>query len=425
MTTAVTAASQRRRRTHPLIVLIRWLVVLVLVVAVVAATAIAFAPAPRVGATTLPLPEPSGEPVSATWPEGTARAAGFAAVGVDDSAQAWGESGAVPMASLTKLVTALVVLEAHPLSGDDRGAEITLGRADINALGAAVAEAAPTVPVFDGMVVSQRDLLEWSLVDSAGNASWSLAHWAFGSIEGFVSAADDWAQRNGLETVVVADPAGLERESRASAADVVELGLLAVAHPVVLETIGMARVDVPGGSAATTNPILGQGFIDGGKTGTLFASGRNLLVTAERAIEGEPRRIVAVVLGVEAQDDLSAATLALVDSLWDDFGTTELLPAGTRAIEYRAPWGAVAHASTEAPLTTDAFGPHLPAASLELQGDGTIEVGGARGEVAAVRVTDAAGDVTQVPVRTEGMLAGPDLGWRFAHPTDVLGWYLD
>ncbi|WP_143143655.1 D-alanyl-D-alanine carboxypeptidase family protein [Agrococcus sp. Marseille-P2731] len=424
MTTAVTAASQRRRRTHPLVVLLRWLVVLTLIAAVIAATAIAFAPAPRVGATPLALPAPAGEPATITWPEGTARAAGFAVAGVDGSAEAWGEAEAVPMASLTKLITALVVLEAHPLSGSDRGAEVTLGRADINALGAAVAEAAPTVPVFDGMVVEQRDLLEWSLVDSAANASWSLANWAFGSIEAFVAAANDWAERNELDTTVVADPSGLELESRASAADMVELGLLSVAHPVVLETIGMARVDVPGGSAANTNPILGEGFVDGGKTGTLFVSGRNLLVTAERDIEGEPRRIVAVVLGVVAQDDLNAATLALVDSLWDDFGTTEVLPEGTPAIEYRAPWGASVTAATVAPLASDAFAQHLPAAALELQGSGDIEVGGARGEVASVRVTDAFGAVTQVPVRTEGMLAGPDIGWRFAHPADVLGWYL-
>lgn len=420
--TAVTAATQRRGRTHPLVVLLRALVLLALIVAVIGATAVAFVPAPRVGATPVPLPTTGGEPVTVTWPEGRASAAGFAVAGIDGSTETWGDSGALPLASLAKLITALVVLEAHPISGAGRGAEITLGRADLTALGAAIAERAPTVPVYDGMVVTQRDLLEWSLVDSAGNATWSLASWAFGSIEGYLEAANDWAARNGLDETVVADPSGLSLDSRASAADTVALGLLAVEHPVVLETIGLARVEVPGGSAANTNPILGDGFIDGGKTGTLFVWGRNLLVTAERDIEGEPRRVVAAILGVEAQEDMNAAMLDLVGALWDDFGTATLLPAGTVVAEYRAPWGTAVRATTVADLAADGFGPHVPSAELELR-QSEVEVGGARAEVASVRAEDGYGEVSQVPARTDGMLAGPDVAWRFSHAPEVLGWY--
>nr|WP_241249317.1 hypothetical protein [Agrococcus sp. KRD186] len=331
------------------------------------------------------------------------------------------------MASLTKLVTVLTVLEAHPISGDDRGAAITLGRADINALGAAIAEAAPVVPVYDGMVVAQRDLIEWSLVDSAGNAMWSLANWAFGSIDGYLAAANDWAARRGLADTVIADPSGLSLESRSTAADMTELGLLAVADPLVLETIGMERVDVPGGTAANTNPLLGDGFIDGGKTGTLRVWGRNLFVTAERDIEGEPRRIVAVIMGVVTQDDMNAAMLALVESLWDDFGTVTLVPAGTPVAEYEAPWGGIVQATTVADLQTDAFGPHVPTARFETAeaAEAGIEVAAPRGQVGAVVVEDLYGATTQVPARTEGMLAAPDLGWRLTHPSTVVGWYFD
>lgn len=418
----VTATTQRRHRTHPLVILLRWIVVLVLIGAVVAATAIAFAPAPRVAATELAVPTPAGEPVSVAWPEDVARQAGFAVVGLEGSSETWGDDEQVPMASLTKLVTVLTVLEAHPIEGDGRGAEITLGRADLAAQGAAIADAAPIVPVYDGMVVTERDLIEWALVDSAGNAMWSLANWAFGSIDAYLAAANDWASRNGLASTTVADPSGLSLESRSTAADMTALALLAVADPLVLETIGMPRVPIPGGTAANTNPILGDGFIDGGKTGTLRVWGRNLFVTAERDLEGEPRRVVAVILGVVTQDDMNAAMLALVDSLWDDFGTTTLLPAGTPVAEYRAPWGATVTASTVADLTTDAFGPHLPTPASEVAG---IAVDAPRGDVGTVSVVDGSGVRTDVPVRTEGILTGPDLGWRWTHPTIALSWYVD
>ena len=439
----ITAASQRSRRPHPLVVLVRWLVLALLIVAVVAAAAIAFAPAPRVAATPLALPEPQGEPVSAVWPEGVARAAGYAVVGLDggtasdatgsagtesadadapDGAETWGSEEPLPMASLAKVLTVLVVLEAHPIEGDGRGAEITLGRADINALGAMIAERAPIVPVYDGMVVYERDLIEWSLVDSAGNAMWSLAHWAFGSIDAYLAAANDWAARHGLADTRIADPSGLSLETASTAADMTRLALLAVQDPLVLATIGMPEVDVPGGTAANTNGILGDGFIDGGKTGTLRVSGRNLFVTAERDIEGEPRRVVAVIVGVVTQDDIDAAMLELVGSLWDDFGTRMLVPEGTAVAEYRAPWGALVTASTVADLAADAFGPHVPRVESEVTG---IAIGAPRGQVGLVSTVDAYGERSDVPVRTEGMLTGPDLGWRMTHPSTAIGWYFD
>src|SRR5699024_2725929 len=139
-----------------------------------------------------PAPAVAGEPVEAAppdlpaaevaWPE-TARAAGYGVVGIDGGAdvwETWGSDDAHPMASVAKLVTVLVVLDAHPIEGDSRGAVIELDRDDVEAQARAVRENAPIAPVFDGMQVTQRDLVEWSLVDSAGNAIWSLANWAFG-----------------------------------------------------------------------------------------------------------------------------------------------------------------------------------------------------------------------------------------------------
>ena len=360
----ITAASQRSRRPHPLVVLVRWLVLALLIVAVVAAAAIAFAPAPRVAATPLALPEPQGEPVSAVWPEGVARAAGYAVVGLDggtasdatgsagtesadadalDGAETWGSEEPLPMASLAKVLTVLVVLEAHPIEGDGRGAEITLGRADINALGAMIAERAPIVPVYDGMVVYERDLIEWSLVDSAGNAMWSLAHWAFGSIDAYLAAANDWAARHGLADTRIADPSGLSLETASTAADMTRLAL-----------------DV--------------------------------------ALGGDEE---------VAARDAQRAGLAAVDEA---------------VAEYRAPWGALVTASTVADLAADAFGPHVPRVESEVTG---IAIGAPRGQVGLVSTVDAYGERSDVPVRTEGMLTGPDLGWRMTHPSTAIGWYFD
>jgi serine-type D-Ala-D-Ala carboxypeptidase (penicillin-binding protein 5/6) len=419
---AVTAASQRRRRPRAIVVVLRWTVLLVLIALVVTSVGVLFAPPPRVAATPADLPLPAASEATIAWPA-DAEGAGIAVVGIDASLATAGRTDAMPMASLTKLITVLTVLEAHPIAGADRGAEITLGRADINALGASIRESAPVVNVYEGLVVTQRDLIEWALVGSAGNATWSLANWAFGSIDAFLPAANDWAARNGLGDTVVVDPIGLETGSAATTADMTRLALLAVADPVVLDAMSLEQVAVPGGRMQSTNPVAGEASIDGGKTGTLRVWGRNLLVTAEREVAGEPRRVVAVIMGVVTQDSMDAQMPVLVESLWDDFATAVVLPAGSPVAEYRAPWGARVTATTEADIEADAWGPHgasaLDAAVRE------IEVGAPRQEVGAVASVDGFGVESSSAVRTTGILDGPDAGWRFAHPQVVLGWYFD
>lgn len=419
---AVTAASQRASRPHPLVVLVRALVVALLAAAAILGVALAFAPPPAVAATPVPIEAAEPGAASVAWPE-TARAAGYAVVGVDGAAEAWGSDQAHPMASITKLVTVLVVLDAHPIEGDDRGAEITLGRPDLVALGEALADNAPIAPVYDGMVVTQRDLMEWALVDSAGNAAWSLANWGFGSIDAFLDASAAWAERHGLEQTSLADPIGLSARSVSSAADLTRIGLLAVADPVVLATLQLEEVAIPGiGIAPSTNRILGEGFVDGGKTGTLKVWGRNLFVTAERVVDGEPRRIVAVVMGTIAADETDEAMLTLLDSLWDDFQRRTIVPAGTVVAEFRAPWGATTTASTLSDLDADVFGAQQPTATAEA---GAVEPGAPRSEVGQASLTDHDGETSSTPVRADGMLAAPDLAWRLTHPVDVVGWYFD
>lgn len=420
---AVTAASQRRDRPHPLVIVLRALIALVLAASVVAATAVALAPAPLVRPTPVALQAAAAEDASVAWPEDAA-SAGYAVVGVEGAMATSGSESAHPMASITKLATVLIVLDAHPIEGASRGAEIVLDGDDVNAQGRAIAENAPIAPVFDGMVVTQRDLIEWSLVDSAGNAVWSLANWAFGSIDGFLAAADAWAARNGLEQTSLADPAGLSAQSVSSAPDLTRIALLAVQDPVVLSTLQLPSVRIPGiGTAPNTNRILGEGDVDGGKTGTLKVWGRNLFITATRIIEGEPRRVVAVIMGTITADAIDAQMLALVESLWDDFERREVLPAGTLVAEYVAPWGERVEATTSVALEAESFGSLVPVPSASVAA--AVEAEAPRRQVGEATVVGWSGETDSTPVRTDGMLDGPDLGWRFAHPQTVLGWYFD
>ncbi|MCH1883183.1 hypothetical protein [Agrococcus sp. ARC_14] len=418
----VTPSSQRASRPHPLVTLLRATVVLALIAAVVAGAAVLFAPTPSVAASRLEPALPALPAAAVEWPE-EARAAGYGVVGLDgqaDAWEAWGSEGAHPMASVTKLATVLIVLAEHPIEGDARGALITLDGDDVTALGYAISQNAPVAPVFDGMQVYQRDLIEWALVDSAGNAAWSLANWAFGSMEGFDAASAAWTAEHGFDQTVLRDPVGLDAGSVSSAADLTRIALQAVEHPVVLSTIQLESVQIPGiGYAPNTNRILGQHDIDGGKTGTLRVWGRNLFVTAVREIDGVERRIVGVVMGTIAADETDAAMIGLIESVWPNFATRTIVPAGTAVAEYTAPWGETVRAVTDADLDAHVFGDGAP--SLESTAR-SVSAGTPVVDVGEAGLSTGGDPVT---VRMTGSLAAPDPWWRLTHPATAIGWYFE
>lgn len=416
------AETRRARGPHPLVVLFRVLVAMVLAALVALGAAVLLAPTPPVSTTPVEV-APEALPAPAIdWPS-AARSAGYGVVGVDGAPDTWdwtGSEEAHPMASVTKLVTVLIVLDTHPIVGDDRGATITLDRDDLAAQQRALDENAPIAPMFDGMQVTQRDLIEWSLVDSAANAIWSLANWAFDDIDGFLAAADDWAARHGLDQTVLEDPAGLDAGSVSSAEDLTQIALLAVADPVVLATIQLESVRIPGiGLAPNTNRILGEHDIDGGKTGTLKVWGRNLFVTAIREVEGVERRVVGIVMGTIAAEETDAAMIQLLESVWPNFGVRTILPEGTVVAEYRAPWGATTDAVTTGALEAHVFADAAPGWTATAE---PIEAGTPASAVGEARLE--VGDVA-APVRTTELLLAPDAWWRVTNAPTVLGWYWD
>ncbi|MFC7430403.1 MULTISPECIES: D-alanyl-D-alanine carboxypeptidase family protein [unclassified Agrococcus] len=405
----VTAATQAR--TPAWVHLVRALVVLLLVAVVGGAAWLTFAPLPAVASDERTLDAPPAGEAQIAWPG--YGAAAFAIDGVEGAAGTTGDA-AVPMASITKLATVLVVLDAHPIDADE-GAEITLDDEDVAFMQAAFDDAAPYYPVRAGQVVTQADLVDASVVASSANAAMTLARWGFGSIDGFVAAAADWAQANGLPTMVVADAAGLSLESVASPADMVRLGQLAMAEPLVAEAMGASSVQVPGlGVQPNTNGLLGEAGIDAGKTGALFVSGRNLLVSATAVVEGRELRAVAVVLGQVTEDDRDAATIALVESLWQNVQQREVVAAGAVVATSTSAWGATSEATTEEALSTLAWVTQPIAVEVDVEpvstGVGSMEVGSAAIPGSELATTVVAPRIPE-----------PDLLWRLTNPLVLLG----
>jgi D-alanyl-D-alanine carboxypeptidase (penicillin-binding protein 5/6) len=349
--------------------------------------------------------------------------AGTSAIGLvtDGSAQALGGSGStdpLPIASITKTITALVVLDAKPIDEGSDGPSITMTDADLAILQATQAENGSWASVFPGQVLSERQVIEIMLLESANNYSVTLTNWAFGDTASYVAAATAWLAKNALSGTSVVDTSGLNPGSRSTTADLLSLARLVLADPVLSGIVGTASLELPQlGTVENTNDLLGMNGIDGVKTGTTDEAGFCLLFSADYTVAGETLQLVGVVLGAPEEDTLHASVLALLQSAEAGFQTVPLVTAGDVLGSYTTPWGAsadiVAEESVEATVWSSATVTRSAEAGEIGSGASGTEVGTARYTVEGI--TLGSGEYT-VPLELASDLDGPDAGWKLANP---------
>lgn len=293
----------------------------------------------QAAAVTVTTPE---EPVPAVpaldFPEYGASAIG--AVGYPGVLAQSGSEAALPMASITKVITALVVLESFPLAAGEAGPSVTMSQADAALYGTYLAQNGSVTTVRAGMTFTERELLDLMLVKSANNYTMTTALWAFGSLDGYLAAARAWLTAHGLDQIVVNEPTGIDAANVAPVAQLIELGKIALENPVVAEIVATQAVEVPQvGVLPNTNALLGIGGIDGIKTGTLLDFGANLLFSGDYTIGESVVTIVGVVVGGPNHDQIDADIVTLLDTVVGNFTEVEVAADAETFATYDALWG--------------------------------------------------------------------------------------
>ncbi|WBU38568.1 D-alanyl-D-alanine carboxypeptidase family protein [Homoserinibacter sp. YIM 151385] len=329
-----------------------------------------------------------------------------------------GQEKALPIASITKVVTALVALDAKPLGVDEAGPSIEMTAADAALYDRYLAQNGSVVPVAAGLAFTQRELLELTLVKSANNYAGSLAIWSTGSLEAFRSAAAAWLAEHGLENTVVVEPTGLSADNRARASDLVELGRIALRDPVVREIVGTSRLEMHDlGQLRNTNALLGDLGVDGIKTGTL-GTAANLLFSSTFAVGEEEVTVVGVVLGGPGPDhgELNRGILALLKTAQAGFREVVVAEPGQVFASYRTEWGqrADAVAAEEARIVTWSDSP-----VTTLVDASPLAVTARGAEVGSVIAT--AGDrQVEVALELSRAITDPGASWRLTNPVALL-----
>jgi D-alanyl-D-alanine carboxypeptidase (penicillin-binding protein 5/6) len=240
---------------------------------------------------------------------------------------------------LTKIATAMVVLDWSEASSSDLGALATVpdGAAQVGGQGTILQP---------GDRCSLRDLLYAALMQSDNAAALTLADHVGQAIGGSGSPVDSFvvqmnalARTKGMKNTKFLNPHGLDNLERSvpysSAADLAKLTSYAMANSAFRFYVSqrerkIAILSASGASSAyllrNTNELLGINAIDGVKTGSTARAGQCVIISSaqppDSRQEGEthiitPRRLNVVVLNAANRFPLAQGLLARGWQLYD------------------------------------------------------------------------------------------------------------
>lgn len=188
-------------------------------------------------------------------------------------------SSVVPIASLTKLMTAMVVLDAR----QDMDAPISIDKADVDML----KHSTSRVPV--GASIARRDVLQLALMSSDNRAAASLGRTYPGGSEAFNAAVKAKIAALGMTQTVIEEPTGLSPNNKSTAADLVKMAVAASAYPeitrITTDAKDIININGRGVEYHNTNRLVGAKGWDIGlsKTGYTQEAGRCLIMRIKSA----------------------------------------------------------------------------------------------------------------------------------------------
>lgn len=268
-----------------------------------------------VHATAPPAIKPAPFSVQPSWPTGiTSAAVGAQGYGVLAS---YGDNDKHPTASLAKVITALAILEKHPLATGQSGPEIPITAQDEQSVRNYTNLGGSTIAVQAGTPLSEHQALEAMLLPSANNIADTTARWAFGSLSQYRTYANNMITRLGLHnTVVGSDASGLNASTQSSAHDLVLLGEIALQNPVIAEIVAQpltSSLPIAGVQPNYNRSVAEHGY-SGIKIGNSDEAGITLLFSTETTYAGKKVILVGSVMGAQKRFEPQNSTVNMLES---------------------------------------------------------------------------------------------------------------
>jgi D-alanyl-D-alanine carboxypeptidase (penicillin-binding protein 5/6) len=311
-------------------------------------------------------------------------------------------------------MVALAILRQKPLSlGEHTSPVITLTQRDVDIYRAFVAKDGSVAPVAAGEKISEYQALQAILLPSANNVADSVAIWAFGSVENYVTYANQLAEALDLTATHIADPSGYSPETVSSAQDLITLTIVAMKNPVFREIVRQPAANIPvAGTIHNVNRILGRDGVIGVKTGNTDEAGGVFVGATDYKVGPRTITVVTAIMGaphlVMAMND----TLPLLASAKKQFVSTVVVPAASEVGAYHVPWSNPVRLATDSDIRIVRWRGN--AVNVSAAFDSSHAPIAAGGNVGSVTVTsNGVNSISQVV--TESAIPTPDIWWRLTH----------
>lgn len=231
----------------------------------------------------------------------------------------WGknENTPVPMASTTKIMTAIVMLEQIGL--DRLTEEVIVDKEAAQTVGSRLG-------LNKGDKITYNDLLYGLMLCSGNDAAVQIAISTAGNVENFAVLMNNKAKELGLKNTNFITPHGLDREAHYTTA--LELAIIAdyaLDNPKIAEVVATQQYTVKINEntklISNTNELLGYlNGVTGVKTGYTSKAGRCLVTSVKR----NGFEIITVVLGADTKKIRSQDSIKLIEYTYKNYNLINL-----------------------------------------------------------------------------------------------------
>src|SRR3989338_162278 len=217
----------------------------------------------------------------------------------------------LPIASLTKLITAVVVMERVDLN-----AVVTVRKEDLLGIG-------NTVGLVEGEKIRVSDLLKGMLIPSGNDAALALASFVSGSPEKFAELMNTKAKELNLVATNFSNPAGwdlwAEQENFSNSLDLLKMVQEFIKHEELLEVVKIKETAVASVDnkyihrlKSTNQLLLDDEHVEGLKTGFTSKALGNLITLYNR----DGTYVLTIILNSENREDDSRKLLDWVFTVY-------------------------------------------------------------------------------------------------------------
>ena len=223
----------------------------------------------------------------------------------------WGkkENEKRPMASTTKIMTAIVVLENANLSDT-----VTVSKKSAGTGGSRLG-------LKGGDKITVNNLLYGLLMVSGNDAAVALAEYVGGSVEGFADKMNQKAKELGLENTHFVTPHGLDMADHyTTALELAEMADYAMNNEKFAQIVNTKNITISingrSKSLKNTNELLGNlNGVNGVKTGFTNGANRCLVTSVNR----DGMNIITVVLGADTKKDRTNDSVKLIEYAYKNY----------------------------------------------------------------------------------------------------------